>query len=630
MKTISLSVIFTSIWTALIAQSSYPASAIASELLKNADAVVRKHELVFNVINKAKATQTEHMVVTLLNENASELSEPVFYYYEFEEIEEIEASVFDSDGKLVRNLKKKDIEDGKPLSYFVNDYRYKVLHLPGRSYPYTIEYIVQTKLTGLMFYPVFQPQDEPSIAVEYASFEVTSPPGLEVRFKEVNLPEGSKTGPQKWELKNIQAFKPPSFASNKAMPFAKVISAPTLFTFGGIDGDMSTWESFGLYMNKLNESQQSLPGQLKRKLEDMVKDCPDAMCKIERVYEFLQSNTRYFYIGMGIGGWQPAPASKVDEYKYGDCKGLSNYTVAMLNAVGVPARYSLIRAGGKEQDTQFPDFPNAWFNHAIVCVPLENDTVWLECTSQTESCGFMGTFTDNRLALMVTAEGGKVMHTPVYDETQNLIHRTTNIQLNVDGTAHLYTVDNYAGVSQSLPAALEELHDEERRKYLYKLLNVNNFEIKSLSFLRTKARIPNVEQQMELSLPNFAAVNGKRLFIPLSVLSNKRETPLADSFDQPFFQPDPRGFTEIDSILISVPSGFGLESQQAAVNINNKFGSYQNEVKWEEGKLRITRKLVVNAVQRPKEDFADFAGFLKSVAKADKTKIVLVKAGDRP
>ncbi|MCK6694134.1 MAG: DUF3857 domain-containing protein [Thermoanaerobaculia bacterium] len=609
-----------------LANDGYAAAKIAPEMLRKANAVVRFYDLKFEVLNKGEAIETERRVITLLNEKAGDELERFFYYDKITRIDNIEGAVYDAAGKQIRQIGKKDIEDAKHLEYFVNDNRIKVLRFPRLPFPYTIEYTVTRKYNGLMFYPVFEPQESPGVSVETARFEVVMPPGLEVRVKEKNVPQSCKTAALRWEFKNLPAFLPEPFAPADSWNLPRVLTAPTVFTIEGYDGDMSSWQSFGRFILTLNAGKDQLPPETEAKLKQLTADCTDDYCKIRRVYEFMQNHTRYYFVGLGIGGWQPAPALEVDRFKYGDCKGLSNYMIAMLRAVGIPACYVLIRASAGEQNAQFPDFPNAWFNHAIACVPMERDTLWLECTSQTESCGFLGDFTDNRPALLITPEGGWLVQTPKYDEQVNIIRRETQIALATDGSANLQSKAVFTGIAQDIPAALADLHDEKRKKYLYDRLNISDFEIVALEFERKKERLPEVTQHLGLAVPRFASVSGKRLFVPLSALSEKLNVPVnADSVRHFPVQAHSRGLTEEDNFSMAVPEGYTPENLPAPVLLSSQFGYYSLSCRHENNTIYIYRKLVWNNSIHPKEQYGELIQFLKNVIKADKTKIVLVK-----
>jgi hypothetical protein len=627
MKKPPLLIFFVSASLGLFAQNNFAAANIPVSLLKNANVVVRRHDLKFEVLNQGDAIETEHKVMTILNERAEHETDQYFWYDPIVSITDIDGAVYDGSGQLIRTIKRKDVQDVKGAEYAVNDNRMKIIQFPRLPFPFTIEYTVVRKYHGLMIYPDFYPQESMSESVESASCEIVMPAGLEVRVLEMNLPTGAKTGPLRWDFHQITALSDEPFSPVEYVPLPRVLSAPTKFTMEGYEGDMSTWESYGKFIEKLNSDRRELPLATEQKLRTLTADCPDAACKVARVYEYLQQNTRYFFVGLGIGGWQPMPAKSVDEFKYSDCKGLSNYTVSMLRAVGVPAYYALIKAGKKERNGQYPDFPNPRFNHAFVCVPMVPDTLWLECTSQTESCGFLGDATDDRLALLITPEGGKMVHTPAYDEKNNSILRTTQLALAADGSAGLQSVDIYRGIAQSEVAGMVGMARAEQEKIWYENIGLSDFEITALDIHLQKGRLPEARCDLSLSVPKFASISGKRLFVPVVALAQKITVPPMELDRKYPIQASGRGITVEDNLTIALPAGYTLESGFESTAYSSPFGTYELSIKkTSEGQLHIFRKLVLNNSIQPNTQFESFLTFFKNIAKADKTKLVLTKA----
>ena len=125
----------------------------------------------------------------------------------------------------------------------------------------------------------------------------------------------------------------------------------------------------------------------------------------------------FFYIGhmeprkftvsiqLAIGDFRTFPADFVHEKKYGDCKGLSNYMETCLKAIDIK-NYSSGINEGQDKSAVAPSLPQDAFNHQVLCVPLVNDTVWLECTSNYNDFGHHGNFTENRHALLLTEQAG--------------------------------------------------------------------------------------------------------------------------------------------------------------------------------------------------------------------------------
>lgn len=113
---------------------------------------------------------------------------------------------------------------------------------------------------------------------------------------------------------------------------------------------------------------------------------------------------------MGLAGWQPQFADQVFKNRYGDCKDLSTYMVSMLNVVNIKSypALALTRNKGVVDSEQ----PSNQFNHCIVCVPLDNDTLWLECTSTYNDLGDVPSTIEDINALVIGDQKGRLVRTP--------------------------------------------------------------------------------------------------------------------------------------------------------------------------------------------------------------------------
>jgi Domain of Unknown Function with PDB structure (DUF3857)/Transglutaminase-like superfamily len=606
----------------------YSANMIPKDLLPNANVVIRRYNLSFEVKNIGEAITKEHKIITILNEQGEHYATQDFYYDKLSDIEDIEAAIYDTDGTLVRKMKKKDISDIKAYQEEITDSRAKRVSFPHRAYPYTVEYNVRTRSTNMMFYPSWYPQESNRESVQSASFEVIMPQNVSLRYKEFNLSKKVQKIDDRtwrWDMTAVKAFEAEPSTPKIEGLLPKVWIAARDFSIGNVKGNLETWENYGHFQNKLNQGRDQLSDAKKEFLKKLVADCPNDSCKIQRIYEHLQTTTRYVSIQLGIGGWQPMPASEVDRLKYGDCKALSNYMLAMLRVVGIEGRYVVIWRGpyGTEQT---PDFANARFNHVIACVPRQKDTLWLECTSSVETAGFLGD-TDDRYAMLVDpVKGGQLVRTPRYDERVNQIVKTYTIDCNTEGGAQVKGVSVFEGAEQVyLAHTFAGLSLEEKKKSLYENLGINNLDIKQMNVEHKRGRVPSITMSLDMSIEKWASVSGKRLFIPVNTFSKWTYTPISDSTRRFEVQADDNGWTRLDSVLVNLPEGYKIESRPDPLSIKSPFGSFELSLKIEDRKIWVMRRLVVNNAILPKNKYGELVEFFRNVSKADKGKIVLVK-----
>ncbi len=606
---------------------------IPDSLVKGADVVKRNEEYILTIKSPAKYTLYERHVYTILNPSASHYADYITNYDKFCNINSVSGKLFNSMGKEVKHTKKNEWKDNSAYDGFslLSDARYKENEFYSSDYPYTVEYEEEDEYNGTQGFPTWMPQGIPFMSVQNSKFTIIAPADYVVRYKQLNfngepvITQKGQTKTYTWEVKNIAAKKyevsSPSFREMTPIVFF----APSKFEVQGYSGDMSTWEEYGKFMYQLIKGRDVLPDAIKSKVHELTDNIKDEREKIFALYNFLQNNTRYISIQLGIGGWQPFEASYVADKKYGDCKALSNYMIALLKEAGITGKYVEIY-GGKSPPPFVQDFSFSQANHVICCVPMKHDTVWLECTSQTASPGYMGSFTGNRDALLIDETGGHLVHTPLYKVADNLKTSIVKATADEQGNLSAEITNTYTGLQQDFPHGLMyEASKDERGKYLNQMFNLPTYEVLKSDYKEHKGSIPSVDEYLQIQLNNYAIITGKRFFITPNIFGGATEKLSNDTArENDYVIKD--AYRNIDSIEIKIPAGYIAESVPKDVSLQTKFGLYKSSIKVTGDKIICYRSMEQNSGRFPAKEFNQLVKFYDQVYKSDRSKVVLVKS----
>src|SRR5262249_18052472 len=160
-----------------------------------------------------------------------------------------------------------------------------------------------------------------------------------------------------WEVKGIAAVEDESSSPDWTELTPVVCLGPVQFEIQDYKGIMNTWQDFGKFVYALKNARDQLPDNIKQEVHRLTDGVTDTREKIAKLYKFMQDNTHYISIQLGIGGWQPFDATYVSTKKYGDCKALSNYMYSLLKEAGISSNYTLVKAGESEHFF-VSDFPS--------------------------------------------------------------------------------------------------------------------------------------------------------------------------------------------------------------------------------------------------------------------------------
>lgn len=612
--------------------AQFPALLIPDSIAKGARVVVRLQERIFEIKSPGKATEHERSVYTIMNESGASFGGYATSYDKFTSLGNVSCTLYDSWGKEIKHVKKKDMSDhsGSDDETLMTDRRYKEYDFGYGIYPYTVDFEEDDDIDGILELGDWLPQPASGIAVQESRYVIITPADYVLRYKAFNGAPGpviTQQGSKKvytWTVKNVPAkFSEPAAPSwRQIVPYVMV--SPSVFEAQGYKGDLSTWKSYGKFMYDLLQGRDVIPEDVKTKVHLITDGITDPYQKVYALYDFLQKNTRYISIQLGIGGWQPFDATFVATKHYGDCKALSNYMVALLKEIGIKG-HSVVIYGGEAPPNVDESFPSDQFNHVIACVPMQKDTIWLECTSQTKSPNYMGSFTGNRKAVLIDESGGYLVNTPVYTENENKQIRTANAVINLDGDLDANVSTTYYGISEELPHALiYEANKEQRDKYLNRVLNLATYQVDKSDYVEKKGKLPQVNEELHIVSPAYASITGKRLFVAPNLFNKSTERYSIDSTRK--FDIEIRfGYTYIDTINIKIPDGYNTEALPKPVSITNKFGTYNFSVKVDGSTVSCVRSFQKHSGRFPATDYAELVKFYDDIYKADRSRLVLVK-----
>jgi len=312
---------------------------------------------------------------------------------------------------------------------------------------------------------------------------------------------------------------------------------------------------------------------------------------------------------------------KVHETSYGDCKALSNYMKSMLDAAGIEACYAIVRAGDDDVYLN-SEFPSNQFNHVIVCVPGGKDTIWLECTSQRIPFNYIGTFTDDRYALLITEDGGRLAHTRRYS-SENLRSRKTSVVLEPSGNsrATVTTFYSHSFYDDMLPVLLSDY--ENQKRLLTGLISVPDFKLIEFMISQPDKTFPVIREDLELSIKGNATVMGDRMILPFNLLNKSSMLPVFNERNSEIMIM--RDKTTIDTIIYKIPTGYVLSSTFNPINLNSEFGSCETFLHSTAEHLIFVRKQTIKKGIFSSTKYPEFTEFSNKIASADMVKVVLQK-----
>lgn len=587
-------------------------------------------ELNLNVRDIGHAEFEYRKKMEVLNEKDPSL----FYFFEtsdqFRKLSDITITVFDSSGtKEVKTYTIQDINEVMAHEGLVAEGKTLYFAIPHNQFPFVYEIRYTRKYNGLLNFPTYYFVNVNQY-VEHSSYQITVPENLDIRYKaySIDLPPTRSIDHGKityrWELQHVQPIQHEQGTASYSRLLPRVEISPMKFKYGQYEGSMESWVSFGKWYDTLAKNEGALPEKYKAELKTLVAGAASDIEKAERIYDYLQHNFRYVLISLGIGGFKPASAASTYQNKYGDCKALSNFMQASLHEVGIQSYQCLINAS-YDQVPVDADFPRNSFNHVILCIPQKIDSVWLECTSKYNEFGVLGSFTENRSALLISEKGGTLVSTPKSHSASNQLNSHTTITLHKDGSGTASLNLQAKGDFQSMFLhALSESDEIEKKNFL-----VNQLKLKAADSYQIKCSNEdhNAMATIELAYDQVPEISTQhKIFLNKSLLGLCNENlPLTEHRTMDFYVEFP--YQKTDTTTYILPVNYVPEHSTESKTISTEYFNYDETIFFQSqfSTLDVISKLELKKHIVRAEDYNNMLASYNEIMEYCNRKIIITK-----
>ncbi|WP_313807851.1 DUF3857 domain-containing protein [Flavobacterium sp.] len=602
-----------------------------TSLKENANSIVIESVKGIVVNSQKSATIKTKAVVLVLNEAGLRNVDAVVHYDKSVKVKELNAKMLSVNGNLLKNYRRNDFKDVSVADGFsvFTDNRMLYLDYTPIEYPFVLDFYYETESENTAILPSWYPVNDFYESVVKSEYYIQYPESLGFHYKEhnfqgFNIVKKEHKNRLEYVLENVPALKSEEYSLGFEELIPHVRFALEKFNLEGVEGNVKNWNEFGSWISEnLLKGQDELSEATVEKVRKLVENEKDILKKAQIIYEYVQSKTRYVSVQLGIGGWKPVSAKEVDALGYGDCKALSNYTMALLKAVNIPSYYTIIYAGNQPKDIE-ADLVSMQGNHAILALPYQGKNYFMECTSQTAPFGLEADFTDGRYALIVKPNGGEIVKTNSYIDRTN--SRVTTAKYVLDKTGNLNGTLSIVskGVQYNSIYPIQKLSNDKVLQYYKSEFDVlKKPEIEKYAFQNDESEL-FFKEELQISSVGFADnVNGQMIFQP-NAFNQLSTIPQRYRNRSHAFQVT-RGFLDTEEYEITIPDNFVIEALPQNVELNEVFGEYIMKIeKISDSKIIYKRTCLMKSGKYGKEQYESFRKFKERIAKLENAKIVLI------
>src|SRR6266404_3624466 len=388
-----------------------------------------------------------------------------------------------------------------------------------------------------------------------------------------------------------------------------------------------SWDAVGQWYAGLQRDRVVPNDDVKARALELTRDKKTEVEKFQVLYDYVAKNFRYVSLSLGLSRYQPHAAGEVFANQYGDCKDKHTLLAAMLSAIGVKAEPALMNSSRKID----PDVPSpSQFDHVITAVPMNNDLIWVDTTTEVAPFRLLSANLRNKKALLMPVSGpAKLVETPT-----NIPFASSQL-LSVDGKVNDFGKLNakihfaFRGdVELVMRYSIRHLPETQWKRFAQGMDNLIGLQgdVSDLKVSDPNATGGPFTLDYTVAAPNFLNWSSKHSQLELPTMNP--QLPMADDDPAPDADPIQLGAPgEVKSVFrIELPKGF-RPTLPLSVPMKRDYAEYSAIYKNDNGVISGERTLHVYTPELPISRTRDFLAFRRNVDADQDQKLALETSG---
>ncbi|HUA88716.1 MAG TPA: DUF3857 domain-containing protein [Steroidobacteraceae bacterium] len=527
----------------------------------------------------------------------------------------------------------------------VSDVRIRVLKIPAATPGSVVGYEVTTEEQPPMSTDTWEFQDE--VPGREARYMLELPPGWQYQAVWLNHPEvapiSSGQGRWAWTVSDLRALRnephmPPRGALVGQM---QVLAIPP----GGRPAGIQSWHDIGTWYNGLTAGRRDPSPEIRHKVAELTAALPEPVARIRAIAAFVQTDVRYVAIELGIGGYQPHPATEVFVHRYGDCKDKVTLMSSMLHEIGIESDYVIVNSERGAVNASTP--ASLAFDHVVIAVhlPAAANDLSVQSLIRHPTLGTLAIFdpTDEftpfgslsgplqgAYGLLVAPAGGELVQLPQLPPANNSLRRTAHARLDEHGTLSGDVDEVFVGTRATGQRALlaGTTGDAHTRTVESRIGNdFTRFEIVRATVAGAHDNMQPLEWHYQLVAEGYAKLNGPLLLVRPRLFGTKSSGVLESPHErlQPFeFNAAEQDHDEFE---IELPPGYQVDDLPDPVDLDYGFATYHSKTESIPGKLRYVRSFEVRQLSVPAAQVPKLREMYRAIETDEHVVAVLKRSG---